>query len=105
MAPAARDAVAKRPPAGVEAWRGYQLWCRPCYLTEVQNDKVRPNSPIVSFFRTGRSSYPFLHMLEGRLFPPGPLLALHPSWVGRASVGIFAPHQPVWWRLICGIFL
>ncbi|GBM72521.1 hypothetical protein AVEN_45592-1 [Araneus ventricosus] len=25
--------------------------------------------------------------------PAGPLLALHPFWVGRASVGIFAPYQ------------
>ncbi|GBL53922.1 hypothetical protein AVEN_71880-1, partial [Araneus ventricosus] len=25
--------------------------------------------------------------------PAGPLPALHPSWVGRASVDIFAPHQ------------
>ncbi|GBO11213.1 hypothetical protein AVEN_63032-1 [Araneus ventricosus] len=25
--------------------------------------------------------------------PTGPLPALHPFWVGRASVGIFAPHQ------------
>ncbi|GBN50861.1 hypothetical protein AVEN_64312-1 [Araneus ventricosus] len=25
--------------------------------------------------------------------PAGPLPALHPSWVGRASVSIFAPHQ------------
>ncbi|GBO15653.1 hypothetical protein AVEN_17435-1 [Araneus ventricosus] len=35
-------------------------------------------------------------LLEYRMpicLPAGPLLALHPSWVGRASVGIFAPHQ------------
>ncbi|GBN69698.1 hypothetical protein AVEN_186621-1 [Araneus ventricosus] len=25
--------------------------------------------------------------------PSGPLPALHPSWVGQASVGIFEPHQ------------
>ncbi|GBN75100.1 hypothetical protein AVEN_142814-1 [Araneus ventricosus] len=24
---------------------------------------------------------------------PGPLPALHPFWVGRASEGIYAPHQ------------
>ncbi|GBM05225.1 hypothetical protein AVEN_181614-1 [Araneus ventricosus] len=29
----------------------------------------------------------------GGALPAGPLLALHPFWVGRASVGIFAPHQ------------
>ncbi|GBN00965.1 hypothetical protein AVEN_217685-1, partial [Araneus ventricosus] len=32
----------------VEAWRGYQLRCRPCHLTTVQNDNVRPKSPRVS---------------------------------------------------------
>ncbi|GBN27149.1 hypothetical protein AVEN_156640-1 [Araneus ventricosus] len=32
-------------------------------------------------------------MLVGRLSPAGPLLSLHPSCVGQASVGIFAPHQ------------
>ncbi|GBM13742.1 hypothetical protein AVEN_90008-1 [Araneus ventricosus] len=36
---------------------------------------------------------PVLHMLVGGSLPAGPLLALHPSWVGRASVAIFAPHQ------------
>ncbi|GBM29707.1 hypothetical protein AVEN_156893-1 [Araneus ventricosus] len=41
-------AVSKCSPAGVEAWRGYQLRCRPCHLTTVQNDKVRPNSLRVS---------------------------------------------------------
>ncbi|GBO30788.1 hypothetical protein AVEN_112582-1 [Araneus ventricosus] len=29
----------------------------------------------------------------GGALPAGPLPALHPFWVGRASVGIFAPHQ------------
>ncbi|GBN04576.1 hypothetical protein AVEN_134600-1 [Araneus ventricosus] len=29
----------------------------------------------------------------GGALPAGPLPALHPSWVGRASVSIFAPHQ------------
>ncbi|GBL88051.1 hypothetical protein AVEN_133708-1 [Araneus ventricosus] len=33
---------------GVEAWRWYQLRCRPYHLITVQNDKVRPNSPHVS---------------------------------------------------------
>ncbi|GBM70425.1 hypothetical protein AVEN_122706-1 [Araneus ventricosus] len=32
----------------VEPWRGYQLRCRPCHLTTVQNDNVRPKSPRVS---------------------------------------------------------
>ncbi|GBO38147.1 hypothetical protein AVEN_29973-1, partial [Araneus ventricosus] len=32
----------------VEAWRGYQLRCRPCHQTTVQNDNVRPKSPRVS---------------------------------------------------------
>ncbi|GBM15670.1 hypothetical protein AVEN_262852-1 [Araneus ventricosus] len=32
----------------VEAWRGYQLRCRPCHLTTVQNDNVRPKNPRVS---------------------------------------------------------
>ncbi|GBM78211.1 hypothetical protein AVEN_72414-1 [Araneus ventricosus] len=31
-------------------------------------------------------------MLVRRLSPRWSLLALHPSWAGRASVGIFAPH-------------
>ncbi|GBM98897.1 hypothetical protein AVEN_201014-1 [Araneus ventricosus] len=31
---------------GVEVWRWYKLRCRPCHLTTVQNDKVRPNSPV-----------------------------------------------------------
>ncbi|GBM91953.1 hypothetical protein AVEN_109123-1 [Araneus ventricosus] len=31
----------------------------------------------------------------GVSLPAGALPALHPSWVGRASVGIFAPHQLV----------
>ncbi|GBM57779.1 hypothetical protein AVEN_90949-1 [Araneus ventricosus] len=29
----------------------------------------------------------------GGSLPAGPLLALHPSWVGRACVGIFTPHK------------
>ncbi|GBM08664.1 hypothetical protein AVEN_52751-1 [Araneus ventricosus] len=29
----------------------------------------------------------------GGTLPSGPLPALHPFWVGRASVGIFAPRQ------------
>ncbi|GBL71520.1 hypothetical protein AVEN_248987-1 [Araneus ventricosus] len=29
----------------------------------------------------------------GGALPAGPLPDLHPFWVGRASVGIFAPHQ------------
>ncbi|GBM34356.1 hypothetical protein AVEN_211890-1 [Araneus ventricosus] len=32
----------------VEAWRGYQLRCRPCHLTTVQNDNVCPKSSRVS---------------------------------------------------------
>ncbi|GBM17192.1 hypothetical protein AVEN_164873-1, partial [Araneus ventricosus] len=31
----------------VEPCRGYQLRCRPCHLTTVQNDNVRPKSPRV----------------------------------------------------------
>ncbi|GBM01250.1 hypothetical protein AVEN_170309-1 [Araneus ventricosus] len=42
----------------------------------------------------------------GGALPAGPLPALHPFWVGRASVGIFAPHQredvlPLTYDLTC----
>ncbi|GBM87969.1 hypothetical protein AVEN_91923-1, partial [Araneus ventricosus] len=33
------------------------------------------------------------HAGGGDSLAAGPLPALHPSWVGLASVGIFAPHQ------------
>ncbi|GBM09867.1 hypothetical protein AVEN_241198-1 [Araneus ventricosus] len=41
-------------------------------------------------------------MLVGPLSPAGPVPALHPSWVGRASVRIFASRQreDVWGSIL-----
>ncbi|GBM90895.1 hypothetical protein AVEN_155328-1 [Araneus ventricosus] len=40
----------KRPPAGVEIWRGVcQLRCRPRHLTAIQNDEVRSKITLISF--------------------------------------------------------
>ncbi|GBO03074.1 hypothetical protein AVEN_255494-1 [Araneus ventricosus] len=46
--------------------------------------------PVSFFFIVPNKSRP---PHAGGGLPTGPLPALHPFWVGRASVGIFAPHQ------------
>ncbi|GBN87638.1 hypothetical protein AVEN_218453-1 [Araneus ventricosus] len=47
--------------------------------------------PVSFFFIVPNKSRP---PHAGGGLPTGPLPALHPFWVGRASVGIFTPHQP-----------
>ncbi|GBM28117.1 hypothetical protein AVEN_176605-1 [Araneus ventricosus] len=46
--------------------------------------------PVSFFFIVPNKSRP---PHAGGGLPTGPLPALHPFWVGRASVGIFTPHQ------------
>ncbi|GBM47416.1 hypothetical protein AVEN_175595-1 [Araneus ventricosus] len=78
-----------------EEWRQIRLsnqsppklqWCS----ARVQNAYMRSgNACIISFIVPNKSRPPH----AGGGLPTGPLPVLHPFWVGRASVGVFTPHQ------------